>query len=78
MLIEAMKWIGTAAAVSGATMIALKLGVEGYGFLLFLISSTLWLAAGLMTHDWPLAVLQAAFTIINVLGIYRWMFSTAS
>jgi hypothetical protein len=74
MLLKAIKWIGTAAAVSGATLIALRIGMEGYGFILFLVSSVLWLAAGILENDWPLMVLQAAFTIINILGIYRWTF----
>ena len=40
--LTAAKWIGTAAGVSGAIMIALNLGLVIYGFGLFLISSLLW------------------------------------
>ena len=39
--ISSAKWIGTAAGVSGAIMIALNLGLVIYGFGLFLISSPL-------------------------------------
>jgi drug/metabolite transporter (DMT)-like permease len=67
------KWIGTAAGVAGAVLIALNLGVTGYGFLLFLVSSLLWSAAGWMQRDGSLVVLQVAFTAINVMGIVRWL-----
>jgi hypothetical protein len=66
------KWIGTGAGVSGALLIALNLGVVGYGFVLFLVSSLLWTAVGFAQREPSLVVLQGAFTEINVLGIYRW------
>jgi hypothetical protein len=50
----------------------LNLGVVGYGFLLFLVSSLLWTAAGVAQREPSLVVLQGAFTAINVPGIYRW------
>ena len=52
MSVEIVKWVGNAAALPDATIIALKLGMEGYGFLLFFIASVLWLSAGVITHDW--------------------------
>jgi hypothetical protein len=67
------KWIGTAAGVSGAMMIALNLGIVGYGFALFLVSSLLWLAAALAQRETSLVILQGTFTAINVLGLWRWM-----
>jgi hypothetical protein len=53
-------------------VIALNLGVVGYGFVLFLVSSLLWTAVGFAQREPSLVVLQGAFTEINVLGIYRW------
>jgi hypothetical protein len=67
------KWIGTGAGVSGALVIALNLGVVGYGFVLFLISSVLWTAVGIAQREPSLAALQGAFTAINVVGVYRWL-----
>lgn len=66
------KWIGTVAGVSGALLIALNLGVVGYGFVLFLISSLLWTTVGVVQRELSLVVLQGAFTAINLLGLYRW------
>lgn len=42
----AAKWLGTAAGVAGAAIVALNLGVVVHGFGLFLISSLLWTAVG--------------------------------
>jgi len=67
------KWAGTAAGVAGAVLVALNVGVTGYGFVLFLVSSLLWSAAGVAQRELSLVVLQGAFTAINVLGIYRWL-----
>ena len=71
--LTAAKWIGTGAGVSGAIMIALNLGLVIYGFGLFLISSLLWSVIGWVQREMSLLVLQATFTIINIVGIYRWL-----
>ena len=72
MLLATAKWIGTGAGVSGATLIALNLGIVVYGFALFLLSSLLWGSVALIQREPSLAVLQGAFTAINLLGIWRW------
>ncbi|MGE3157474.1 MAG: hypothetical protein AB7E84_12950 [Xanthobacteraceae bacterium] len=71
--LTAAKWIGTAIGVSGAIMIALNLGLVIYGFGLFLISSLLWSIVGWLQREMSLLVLQGTFTIINIVGIYRWL-----
>lgn len=68
----AAKWIGTAAGVGGATLIALNLGMVIYGFTLFLVSSLLWCSVGFAQREPSLVVLQSAFTAINVVGLWRW------
>ena len=67
------KWVGTAAGVSGAIMVALNLGLVVPGFWLFLISSVLWTVIGWVQREMSLLVLQGTFTIINIVGIYRWL-----
>ena len=67
------KWIGTATGVAGAIIIATNLGVVALGFALFLVSSILWSAVGWVQREASLLVLQATFTVINVIGIYRWL-----
>lgn len=70
--LDAAKWIGTSAGVCGALAIALNLGIAGYGFVLFLVSSLLWTTVGFFQREPSLVVLQTSFTAINVLGIFRW------
>jgi hypothetical protein len=72
-LLTPAKWIGTATGIAGAVLIALNLGVVAYGFGLFLASSLLWAWVGWMHREPSLLLLQSAFTVINLLGLYRWM-----
>ena len=69
----ALKWLGTATGIAGATIIALNLPLSGWGFVLFLILPVSWTIAGLRMRENSLVVLQGAFTAINLLGIYRWL-----
>lgn len=66
------KWLGSAAGVAGALIIAMNLGLVVHGFVLFLVSSILWSAAAWVQREASLLVLQATFTVINLLGVYRW------
>lgn len=68
-----LRWTGTAFGVAGALLVALNLPASGWGFALFLVSSTCWTAAGLLRRDPALWTLNAAFTAINALGIWRWL-----
>ena len=72
-LLQAAKWIGTAAGIAGAILIALNIGFVDYGFVLFLISSVLWTAAAAVQRETALLVLQGVFAIIDVVGVVRWM-----
>lgn len=67
------KWAGTVTGVLGAVLIALNIGAVVYGFMLFLASSLLWSSAALAQRELSLVTLQVAFTVINVIGIVRWM-----
>ena len=66
------KWLGTIAGVVGAMLIALNIGQVGMGFILFTVSSTLWLIAGWMHREMSLVVLQGVFLVIDIVGIYNW------
>lgn len=54
-VLDAAKWTGT--GVSGVILIALNLGVVGYGSLLFPVSSLLWTAVGFAQRESSLIVL---------------------
>jgi hypothetical protein len=72
-LLKPAKWIGTATGVAGAVLIALNIGAVAAGFGLFLISSVLWSAVGWVQREPSLTILHGTFTMINVMGIWRWM-----
>lgn len=73
MRVARIKWAGTAAGIAGATMVAFNLPWSGWGFVPFLASSLAWAWVGWRMADRPLLTLQAVFTGINALGIYRWL-----
>jgi len=79
MLEESLRWLGMIAAVVAATVISARLGakITGLGFVVFLVSSTSWVAVGLIA-DAPALLLQNGFlTIVNLIGIWRWLIRPA-
>ena len=71
-MLEATKWIGTAAGIIGAAVIALNLNVNQYGYALFLVSSALWAVVAVIQREASLCLLQLTFTTINVVGLWRY------
>jgi hypothetical protein len=69
----AIKWVGTFTGIAGAVLIALNIGIVGYGFVLFLISSLLWSAVAIVQRDASLFVLQGTFVLVDVVGVARWL-----
>ena len=67
---EHRRWIG--AGVSGAVLIALNVGVVAYGFALFLCRPCHGGSVALVQREPSFAVLQGAFTAVNLLGLWRW------
>lgn len=70
---SAVKWVGTATGVSGAFILALNIPLSGWGWTLFLVSSLSWTFAGLVMRDTSLVVLQFAFVIVDLIGVWRWL-----
>lgn len=74
-LTACLRWLGTATGIAGAVIVSLRLSsrVTGLGFCVFLVSSTAWVAAGLLAGTYSLVTQNGALTVINLLGIYRWL-----
>jgi hypothetical protein len=68
-----LKWVGTAFGIAGAVIIALNLPFSGWGFCLFLGSSFAWTVVGVRMRENSLVALNSVFTVINLLGVYRWL-----
>jgi len=72
-LLSVMKWVGTVAGIGGALIIAMNIGVVAHGFMLFLVSSVLWGLVAWAQREVSLLVMQGAATVINMLGIIKWL-----
>ncbi|MBL4692384.1 MAG: hypothetical protein JKY92_03545 [Magnetovibrio sp.] len=72
-MIGLAKWMGTGFGIVGAVLVALNLSFSGWGFVLFFVSSVSWTIAGVMMKENSLILLNGVFTMINMLGIYRWL-----
>ena len=66
--------------MSAAVMTAANLGprVTGWGFVVFLIGSLAWCAVALTTHQANLLWSNGFLTLVNVIGIWRWLGRQAS
>ena len=79
MVEESLRWIGMTTAVVAATVVSASLGrkITGIGFVIFLVSSTSWVAVGLVADSCALLIQNGVLTMINMLGIYRWLLRPA-
>lgn len=75
MIEEALRWIGMIAAVVAGIIVAARFNdkLTGIGFVVFLVSSTSWVAVGLIADAYALLLQNAVLCVINVIGIYRWL-----
>ena len=72
-ILPILKWVGTLTGIAAASLIALNISMSGWGFAVFLVSSLSWGTAAFLMGETSLLLLQGVFTIINALGIYRWL-----
>lgn len=64
----------TVGSIAGAILMALNIpGISQYGYILFLIGSIFGIMVGELTEVRSLTIMSAFFTVINTLGVYRWV-----
>ena len=68
-----LKWFGTVTGVAGAMILALNIPISGWGWVLFALSALAWTIAGLVQRETSLVVLQGAFLVVDLIGIWRWL-----
>lgn len=68
----ALRWIGTLAQVIGVLMLSSRIVEPQIAFLVMLAGSYIWTYVALIEESGSLFVLNAVFTLSNVLGIIRW------
>jgi len=72
-MLTTFKWLGTILQLAGSAMVALHLVWSGWGFPVMLAGAIVWGAIAIAARDWALAALQIVFSILNVIGIWRWL-----
>ncbi|MCK5750815.1 MAG: hypothetical protein KAH44_31650 [Oricola sp.] len=72
---DVIQWTATVLAIIAASLIAAHLGqkVTGWAFVVFTVSSVLWVWFGAAENDHGLLVQNLVLTGINLLGIYRYL-----
>lgn len=71
-MIDAWKWIGTIAQVVGVFLLSTKFCEPVGAFGVMLIGSAAWVVAATLAREWSALTLNAAFTLSNIIGIWRW------
>jgi hypothetical protein len=68
-------WVAPAATMIAAMMTAANLGarVTGFGFVVFTIGSVAWSVVGLTSGQTNLVVTNGFLTLVNAVGIWRWL-----
>lgn len=74
-MLSLAEWIAPAATVIAAMMTAANLGarVTGWGFVVFTAGSLTWCYIGMSTGQQPLVFTNAFLTVVNAIGIWRWL-----
>lgn len=68
-------WIAPIATMMAAMMTAANLGarVTGWGFAVFTLGSICWTIVGLASGQTSLIVANAFLTLVNLVGVWRWL-----
>ena len=68
-------WIAPVATMIAAMMTAANLGarVTGWGFVVFTLGSVCWSVVGLSTGQTNLVATNVFLTLVNLVGIWRWL-----
>lgn len=74
-LSEIAGWVAPAATMIAAMMTAANLGarITGWGFVVFTVGSIAWSAIGLSSDQTNLVLTNGFLTIVNLVGIWRWL-----
>lgn len=75
MLPDIAGWIAPVTTMIAAMMTAANLGarVTGWGFVVFTLGSVCWSIVGLSTGQTNLVATNAFLTLVNIVGIWRWL-----
>jgi hypothetical protein len=72
---EVAGWVAPIATMVAAMMTAANLGarVTGWGFIVFTVGSVCWATVGVATGQTNLLATNLFLTLVNLVGIWRWL-----
>lgn len=69
---RALKWLGTAGQILGVFALASRVTSPAAAYCIMQLGATAWLVVALRIRDRPLAALNVAFSLANVVGVWQW------
>lgn len=71
--LRAIRWFAAITGIAAGMLLAAKLPVSGWGFVLFAASSVAWIASGIAMRVRSLVAVNSVLLLTNIVGIYRWL-----
>lgn len=65
-------WVGSAFGILGTLALAMNSWYSKWGFIAYLVSNVAWAKTALKNNSMPLFIMQVAFMIMSLIGIFRW------
>lgn len=72
---DLLEWIGSLSGIAGAWMMAVNSRLSPWAYPVWIVASASMLAFAWRSHHLGLALQQAVFCAINLVGLYRWLIS---
>jgi hypothetical protein len=72
---DVLRWLASFWTIAPGLVIAARVRprLMGWAFLGLTFGSLIWIVAGYLASDYALVAQNVAITLINCLGIYRWL-----
>ncbi|MEQ8746130.1 hypothetical protein [Pyruvatibacter sp.] len=73
--VDVLRWAASGTGIVAALMVAAHISVRvtGYGFVIFTVSSVMWITAAWFGDREPLALQNIILFGINLFGVYRYL-----
>lgn len=73
-----LELLGAGTGIAGAILLACKCRYSAWAWPLWIISGIAWIVYASATKTYGLLAQQAVFTIINLIGTWRWVIQPAA
>lgn len=68
-----LRGLATILGLLGSSIIAFNIGFVWVAYIVFLISSLIWVYIASTIEEYNLMLLNIGFSLINAIGIYNWI-----